>query len=360
MIATKQIAFSEDQRLAISAVDDWDANPDSQQTLTLGGYAGTGKTTLIAHFADKHYGVQVAALCGKAANVLRGKGVNAITIHSLIYTPETVNGKVTFVLKDSLPGCDKIVIDEASMVNNVLYQDLLSFGLPVLFVGDHGQLEPIGDNPNLMHAPEVRLENIHRQAKENPILRLATAFREGRRVPYWRSPCGSLAIENKSGLLSAVKERPDAQVICGFNGTRHLVNKFVREQRGYQDVLVPGERIICLRNNRAFGLFNGQQAVVVGIGSRRRMTVDLTIDTEDGDRLEVPCRCDQFGQNVLADHRGNDVALFDYAYCLTAHKSQGSEYDEVIAVEEVSAMWNARRWCYTVATRAKNRLLYFR
>ena len=74
------------------------------------------------------------------------------------------------------------------------FHDLLSFGLPVLFVGDHGQLEPIGTSAGLMADPHVRLETIHRQARGNPILRLATALREGRPTPYWDDPRGRLRV----------------------------------------------------------------------------------------------------------------------------------------------------------------------
>ena len=126
----------------------------------VGGFAGTGKTTIVSHLVNTWSRVAVAALCGKAAHVLRQKGAEAKTIHSLIYSPYELNGKIHFRRKTKVDA-SIFVIDEASMIDHLLLQDLLWFGIPVLFIGDHGQLEPIGTNPNLMKEPKVKLVNFH-------------------------------------------------------------------------------------------------------------------------------------------------------------------------------------------------------
>lgn len=258
-----------------------------------------------------------------------------------------------------LPGAEIIIVDEASMVSSVLYNDLMSFNLPILFVGDHGQLEPIGDNPNLMADPEIRLEKIHRQAENNPILRLAAALREEREVPRrWASTDGALTLDTREAFWNAVHNLDDYQFICGYNKTRHDVNKIVRSKRGFTEVLHEGDVVICLKNNYDFMVFNGMQATVRKIRKRRGKTIDMQIETEDGEMIEITCLKEQFGREVFKEHMDREVALFDYGYGITCHKSQGSEFDRVAVLEEVASMWERKRWTYTAATRARDVLLY--
>jgi exodeoxyribonuclease-5 len=209
-----------------------------------------------------------------------------------------------------------------------------------------------------MKAPDVRLEKIHRQALQNPILRLATAFREGRRVPYWSDKAGRLAIVPKREFRSRLV--PDCQIICGLNQTRHQVNQQVRAMAGYGRFLVHGgERLICLRNNTTWGLFNGQQVRVVDVHAEGKKRISLDIETDYGRVLTVDCLKEQFGRDLVSDFRSQDLLLFDYGYCVTAHKAQGSEWNSVVALEQIAKHWDPKRWRYTVATRAKERLTYF-
>src|SRR5262249_39253663 len=239
----------------------------------------------------------------------------------------------------------------------VLYADILSFRLPVLFAGDHGQLEPIGTNAKLMVNPTLRLEKIHRQAVGNPILRLATAFREGRHVPRWKDQQGRLEVRSHHEFWERVS--PLAQILCGFNKTRHQINARIREIMGMGKRLIcPGEKLICLRNNKSWNIFNGQQVQVLSIARESRRTIDVEIETDDGRCLMLPCLREQFGRDLIQHFGSQEVALMDYGYCLTVHKAQGSEWDSVIALEEIASAWDARRWRYTAATRAKERLIY--
>jgi exodeoxyribonuclease-5 len=355
------LEFSADQAAALEAVEAWrDCGPyGDRQYFTLGGYAGTGKTTLIAYLAQTWEGVAVAAVCGKAAHVLRSRGVHATTIHRLIYVPaKGASGATRFRKRQHLDGVRILIIDEASMIDHVLFRDLLSFGLPVLFVGDHGQLEPIGTNPGLMADPMVRLETIHRQARGNPILRLATAFREGEPVPrQWEDSNGRLRIVGRGQFHRLVS--PDVQIICGFNSTRHRVNNQVRRMMGVgRDLVAPGEKLVCLQNNNRWGVFNGQQVTVLGIAQDRLDRIDLDIETDDGRSITLPALRRQFGRDLIRGFRSKDVVLLDYGYCLTAHKAQGAEWDAVLVLEEIGRSWDAPRWRYTTATRAKRRLVY--
>jgi exodeoxyribonuclease-5 len=242
------------------------------------------------------------------------------------------------------------------MINQLLFDDLLSFGLPVLFVGDHGQLEPIGTNPRLMAHPKLRLEQIHRQAAGNPILRLATAFREGRPTPRWQDPKGRLSVVGRSEFHRRLS--PEVQILCGFNKTRHRVNARVRQLLGHRGLVAPGEKLVCLRNNKHWGIFNGQQVTVRDVAHEDHTTIDLEIETDDGRSFTLPALRQQFGHELSQDFQSQEVALLDYGYCLTAHKAQGSEWDAVLALEEIGKSWDPRRWRYTVATRAKQQLTY--
>ena len=365
--------WSADQLQAIETCCVWRDNWTYRaEPLTLGGYAGSGKTELVAHLVNECWQkVAVAALAGKAASVLRSKGVPATTIHGLIYVPTTGDdGKTRYEKRTKLEGVEVIIIDEASMVDNWIHKDLMSFGLPILYVGDHGQLEPIGENPRLMESPKVRLEQIHRQAVGNPILRLATAFREGREAdvwaarrghpPRWQDATGRLQVMSKYD--DAVKRHvlSGAQVICGFNKSRHKFNAAVRKENGC-DGQTPeaGERIIFLRNSKHLGLFNGQQAIVrKQLSTYGEYTVELQVETDDGELRCVPCLIEQFGQETIKNHRDEKVALADFAYAVTAHKFQGSESDNVVVFEEVATGWDARRWRYTAVTRARKSLVY--
>jgi exodeoxyribonuclease-5 len=351
--------LSTDQEAARDAVRDWrDGWPrGGRPYLTLGGLAGTGKTTLIVYLAGEWEGAAVAAVSGKAAHVLRSKGVRATTVHALMYWPvKGAGGAIGFRRRPRLDGVEVLIIDEASMIDQALMKDLLSFRLPVLFVGDHGQLEPVGTNAGLMRSPDVRLETIHRQALDNPIIRFATAVREGRPTPPWDDPGGRLTVAGKRDFWRLI--RPDLQIICGFHRTRHEVNRRVRRMMGGEGLVRPGDRLICLRNNPRWGVFNGQQVTVQGIVQDRLDRIDLDVETDDGRWLTLPALREQFGRDPITDIWSKDVVLLDYGYCLTAHKAQGSEWDAVLALEEIGRSWDARRWRYTVATRAARRLVY--
>src|SRR3984893_10695289 len=184
--------FTPQQDAALSAVADWlKAKPGQTGTpplFRLFGYAGTGKTTLARHLAEDVDGkVLYAAFTGKAALVMRRKGCEgASTIHSMIYKPiERETETPTFELWDDAPiaSARLIVIDECSMVDAELGRDLMSFGVPVLVLGDPAQLPPIQGGGFFTEAePNVMLTEVHRQARDNPIIRLSMHVRAGEQL----------------------------------------------------------------------------------------------------------------------------------------------------------------------------------
>ena len=186
--------FSPHQDAALNAVASWlKDKPGSRAIFRLFGYAGTGKTTLARHIADNVDGkVLFAAFTGKAAQVMRNKGCHgASTIHSLIYRARESGEDVpTFELWDEAPASKAklIIIDECSMVDAELGRDLMSFGVPVLVLGDPAQLPPIQRARGFFTEaePDAMLTEVHRQAKDDPIIRLSMDIREGREIEPFR------------------------------------------------------------------------------------------------------------------------------------------------------------------------------
>src|SRR5688500_11043036 len=186
--------LSPQQDAALLAVSRW-MKSCRPPVFRLFGYAGTGKTTLARKIAENVEGdVLFAAFTGKAAQVMRNKGCpGARTIHSLIYRPrgekpekETGELQPAFALNrtSEVRKAKLVVIDECSMVDQKLGLDLLSFGTPILVLGDPGQLPPVKNGEGgggffTERAPDVMLTEVHRQAMDNPIIALAGKVREG-------------------------------------------------------------------------------------------------------------------------------------------------------------------------------------
>jgi exodeoxyribonuclease-5 len=332
-------------------------NRGSQQVQTLGGFAGVGKTTVLAALAEALPDWAPCAFTGRAAHVMRGKGIRkARTIHSVIYTPSLDGGGLLrFVLRDKaeLSQLRGFLVDEASMVGQDLYTDLLSFGLPVIFVGDHGQLPPVGDDVNLMAKPDYRLETVHRNAGE--IAFFAQHLRHGRHPRSFQT----------GGAVSLLSQRrPDddllsdaGQVIVAFNKTRVDINASVRRLRGFTGLVEPGDRIICLRNHYASGLFNGMMGQVLSVDSRRQV-----MDFQSGGSAVHRGLCyepDTFGaEKPELRYDPDSPHPFDHAYAITAHKAQGGEWPRVTVIEQWCPYWEGRRWAYTAASRAQQSLTW--
>lgn len=382
--------LSSDQAAALREIGAWYRNK-SAPFLTLGGYAGTGKTTLIAYLRqalrehDEHAGVAFCAYTGKAAQVLAEKlreqrvmrrGDSVSTIHSLIYTSEeTADGSPRWIRKDKLER-DLIVVDEASMVDETIWRDLLSFEVPVLAVGDHGQLPPVGSSFNLMAEPVLRLERVFRQAQGSPIIEVAAMARTAGAIPVAEFGPGVRKLNQRLPETGqAVQEmlenwRPELLVLCGYNATRVKLNTAIR---GMRDIEGPepqtGDVVVCLRNNRARHLYNGMLGRIRHLskasGSEGSDWYEAEIELEGEDyRYSGYILREQFGaQTTLPDvplaPDGERGDLWDFGYALTVHKAQGSQAPGVLVFEERfprSSDEEWRRWLYTAVTRAETRL----
>ena len=362
--------FTPHQDRALKAVATWlkdkPGTSAAPQIFRLFGYAGTGKTTLARHIADNVDGkVLYAAFTGKAASVMRQKGCyNASTIHSLIYkTRESGEETPNFELWDDAPAgkAGLIVIDECSMVDAELGRDLLSFGVPLLVLGDPAQLPPIAGGGFFTEAePDAMLTEVHRQAQGDPIVRLSMAIRAGEALEPVRE--GEMQIVAKADLDPSRVLEAD-QVLVGRNNTRRAYNKRLRERRGIEDPLpVAGDRLVCLRNNRKKALFNGGLWNVKDRGARKTglMTLRLMPDEGYGGRgvkVTVRPECFTGGIEEFDWPQRKPYDEFDYGYVLTVHKAQGSQWDDVVLFDESFAFPDSRaRWLYTGVTRAAKKL----
>lgn len=337
-------------------------------TFYLGGYAGTGKSTIANHVAQHAKGkVAFAAFTGKAARVMRKKGCEgARTIHSLIYNVDELNdGTIVTKLrpKDELSMFSLFVIDECSMVNEEMGKDLLSFGIPVLVLGDPAQLPPVsGAGYFTTGQPDYMLTEVHRQAAESPILRVATEIREGRFSPGARHQETGLTITRKSGLNRDFVTESDI-VIVGRNNTRQAYNKRLRELAGrISQVPVAGEPMICLRNERLARVFNGDIFQVEKAKSRKACVRLWMRDPDDGRAITpVDVRKEFFFDDVAASRMGyadlKGTHQFTFGYAITCHKSQGSQWSSVCVFDESRVFGeNQSRWLYTAVTRASDHL----
>lgn len=388
--------WSPQQVVALDRVGRW-LREKNKPFFTLAGYAGTGKTTLAKHLTASVDGmVYYACYTGKGAHVLRRTGIpNVSTIHKLIYKPKDKSqehlrkliaerlelqkhdplptvllakveaqikieqdnlARPMFALNDESPltGAALLVVDEYSMVDWQMREDLLSFGCPILLLGDPGQLPPVRGNPGFPGQPDVLLTEIHRQAENNPIIWLSREVREGRSlkpgayddtliVRYGDVPKDEIA----KYVLGC------DQLLVGRNATRASSNARARELLGHRNVLPEqGDKLVCLRNNHDVGLLNGQMwtARTDAVFDGQYVILDL-LGEEEGQRIECIAHADYFHGNTPEPWTRKDAEEFDYGNALTVHKSQGSQWDTTTLFDEWYSQ-HRKEWLYTGLTRA--------
>lgn len=338
-----------------------------KQVQTLGGYAGTGKTVC---FKFLHTHLKTFAACaftGKASHILRRRGVeDACTIHKLIYRPVLDEQGYPIINKDGMPVWEKvetlpydgILVDEASMVSRQLHEDLMSYGLPIIYFGDHGQLEPVGEAVNLMKSPDYRLEKIHRNA--GPIAHFAEYIRKGFRPAAFdgKSDKVQFVTPTQAKNLILEKDHKNFQAVCAFNAFRCGGNQFYRTNKNMDpDRPQVGDKVICLRNDYTAGVFNGMQGFVTKTYKSPPNKFDLEVDgdTISGLQYFTP----QFYKPKLLEiDRTSKVIPFDYSYLQTVHKMQGDEVEELLVFEQKCDLWDHVRWAYTAASRGKEQIYW--
>lgn len=412
------IELSGEQQDALGRIAQWlqrheDAGgyDESIPHFYLGGLAGTGKSTIVRHLLEsldpKMRGdTLVMTPTGKAADVLRKKGIpDACTIHSAIYSPispaqlriedlrsilrtggyanevekkafedelaELIANDTAFAKggRDFIETKRLFICDEFSMVGKSMYDDIVEHRKPLLAIGDHGQLPPVKDQKPPFKA-DFTLKQIHRQAQDNPIIKLAYEAREHGHVcmgQYGDSRVIGPDEYHADMLLS------HDQVICFTHDVRRHVNKLFRE-RANRTSRWPesGEKLVCKKNQPEYRLFNGAIYQAASNATATRWG-DVYLDVHNGvETLEglnlYTHTFDEYYQKVnghdkLSFNERRGMSEFDFGYVITCHAAQGSEWDSVLVIDETYKMRSEGQmaeWLYTAITRAAKRVTVYK
>lgn len=349
----------------------------------------THNTTLVRYLIEQ-LGLELSdvaftAFMGKAAMQLSRNGLPAQTIHSLIYRCEKVceydeDGHIVlndkgkpkqvfkFVLRDKLQTKPKlIIVDEASMVNKEMGEDLLSFGIPIIALGDLNQLPPVFGNPFFLKTPNYNLTQVMRQEEGDPIVYLAHKVLNDEKLKpgvYGRS-----CILKREDMDLFNLDKSDIVLTC-TNRLRYEVNDFFRtEIKKFPRTDFPyvGEKVICRKNNWSRSLdditylTNGTTGTIEYIDKESFNGKELKIDFKP-DYTQKSFKNLKIDFRQLFSNGDNDANTFgvgrdkfEFAYAITVHLSQGSQYPKVVFMREDNMARNKEYWKklqYTAITRA--------
>lgn len=353
--------LSSEQMLAVERLIQF-YGESSNPYFVMHGLAGTGKTTVLSHLARIYPKAMLCTLTGKAASILRLKtGLDAMTIHSAFYRLKkeqvTEKGKTELVFSAAHRNGELsnalLLLDECSMINEAMAKDLMATGAKIIACGDPGQLPPV-EGKKFFTTPNITLKTIHRQALESPIIRQAHAVRQGK--PYENDGDDFRVV--KHGQLSKAEKLDADVVLCWTNVTKRTANRHIRELRGFSMMPHPqaGEPVVCLRNAPDYGIFNG--AIYTLREPFMEGDTAIVLDVE-GSRVRVE-DVNFLGLKTGLPPEAKATTWFDFGYALTVHKAQGSEWGNVILIDEYRRKEGRREWLYTAITRAANKITIIR
>ena len=377
-----KVELTEEQQELVKRLAAWYKSAD-RQVFSYTGAAGTGKTTVIRAFIEE-IGITKYISCafvGKAVTVLSRQGLPASTIHSLIYNvgwipviddkgnpvlheDGTPKMRITFELKNHLEQAfELIIVDEATMVNDELAADILSFGIKTVFIGDKNQLPPVFGESSVMMRPDFYLTRIMRQAEGNPIVYLSQ--RVLKKQPLIPGVYGDSRVLRSLDLNRNYSDYD--VIIAAKNSTRDLINNHIRHNvlRIPSKLPVIGDKLICRQNDWSRSvegnifLTTGMTGTVVDInrslGGNRYMSIDFQPEISDEVffNLQLDSRYMQLNYEDRRLYGFSRYEKFEYGYCVTCHACQGSQFDRVLFCDQ----WFhdadlTRKVEYTAITRA--------
>lgn len=363
--------------------------------LVLTGGPGTGKTTtlnaIIELFEQRRASIELAAPTGRAAKRMTElTGREAKTVHRLLEVEWGDNEKQYFSRNERNPlECDVIIIDEASMLDSLLFDSLfraLRLSCRIILVGDADQLPSVSAGNILCDIlscdkfPAIRLKKVFRQARESLIVTNSHAIinntpadlsNKGKDFFFMHrgsayDVCNTVLELCSERLTAAYGFDPmnDIQVLCPSRkldtGTVNLnnilqstLNPRVKDgpQISYKGIYMrEGDKVMQIKNNydllwerddgkSGAGVFNGDVGRIV------------KIDLRAG---EVKVRFD----DRVATYYTEGLNELELAYAVTVHKSQGSEFDcVIIPLFDIPSQLCYRNLLYTAVTRAKKMLI---
>ena len=393
MILTRK--QSEGLLIAIDRYNAW------KKYTVISGYAGSGKSTLVRFIIEAldvdEDDVCYCAFTGKAAEVLRKKGnKNACTLHRLLY--ESIPKPEGGFFRKPKPVLDYkvIVVDEVSMAPKSLIDLLFKHNIYAICLGDPGQLPPIDkdEDNHLLDHPHIFLDEIMRQAQESEIIQLTMKIRNNEPINYYDGK--EVKIIPYSQLNTGILQWGD-QILTATNATRQAINTQMRQLLNYPNHPVDGDKMICLRNywedfsDDGDPLINGTIGILKNSFQTWREIPRVAksnikkFDILMGD-LSIPDTSDIYNlvdmdyKMILTGNKCCDWKLsyrlgklrfrygdivpkeFTYAYAVTYWKAQGSEWDNVVVLEEqfpYDKETHAKAM-YTAATRASKKLVWVR
>lgn len=381
------MTFTSQQIEAIQNCVEWYYTKSTfKDVFVVGGYAGTGKSTIVNKIVEilriPKNSVLFCALTGKAALVLRLKGLNANTIHKTFYAVYKSSKGIKFRLKKKLDFPPQlIIIDEFSMVDQKTLDDIRTFKIPVIGIGDPGQLPPIYGNNEFMrdsNGIDCFLTQIMRQSDESGILDLA--YKSRNMLPIEYGVHKSCEVMDSSQFNRSPLDYDC--VLCWKNSTRQTLNQYIRGLKKMNSIYpVKGDKLLCLRNNYNYEIdyndvpiymTNGlilictEDSIVMDSGNNKYVQVVCKPDFSDQEQeFVLKCYPEVFEQynseeKLFIDPQEDDdgeLVHLDFGYALTVHKSQGSEWGNVLILNEFKGSQALyAKWMYTAITRAKKSL----
>ena len=366
----------------------------------ISGYAGTGKSTLVKFIVaalpniDPDEDVIYTSFTGKATQVLQKKGnKNVSTLHKLLFESIPKPDGTFFRKPVEFIPYKIVVVDECSMVPKDLLQRLIRYNVHIICLGDPGQLPPINKNEDnhLLDHPHIFLDEIMRQEAESEIINLTMDIRAGKPLAHYQGK--EVQVLNKDELTTGMLLWAD-QIICAKNETRIMLNNQMRDLLGRSGGPQDGDKVICLKNNwdiysindnplvngtigylkDSFSTYINLPRQITSDGQPKKLdilTANFISDTDEDygilnmDKQLITTGVPgldwktsyRMGRNWRFQNKIPDQ--FTYGYAITCHKSQGSEWDNVLVIEEGFPFDKEehKQWLYTAATRAAKKLV---
>lgn len=385
-----KIEPTQSQAILLEKVKVWFHNWESgirtgshPQWFSYSGAAGVGKGVaarlIVETLGLGRDGYIACAYVGKAVLQLSKNGMNAKTIHSLIYDARPIYEKkedsdVTvvkyqFFLKDKLDGEYRLIfVDEAAMVNDKMRDELLSFGIPIIFIGDMNQLPPVFGTSSVLENPDHILTQIMRQKEDDPIVQLSQMVLKG--IPLMEGKYGKSQVV-RDFLMDKRLVTDYDQILCNTNDYRIAINDYVRKTiNKFPKHPVIGDKIVCCQNNwnllvDGYPLTNGMIGYISDISRQHVHKGYYLINFEpdfltSGNMFRKVKMDAKYINASYTDQKTMGRLMnekFEYGYAITVYKSQGSEFDRVLYFDSrFRTPELTRRSRYTAITRARESL----
>lgn len=358
----------------------------------IAGFAGTGKSTLVRFVIEAldipdEY-IRYVAFTGKASEVLRKKGnPNAITAHKLLYQArQKKDGTYFFEPRRVLEGLPRIiVVDEISMLPKDMWNQLCTYPVYILALGDPFQLPPVlaSQENHVLDHPHIFLDEIMRQAAENDIIQVSMKIRNQEKLKPYQGK--DVQIFKNEDLCSGMLEWAD-QILTATNLQRHSINL---NMKNGSNIPIEEDKVICLQNK--WDLLSEQENPIVNgtIGYLENLrlkeysyrtksfwiphiqVLKADMHTDDGDvyyNIPIDYKALLTGEKALTAKQEYAVrntkydnpplpVEFNYGHAITVHRAQGSEWNKVLVLEENFPFDKVEhaRWLYTAITRASEK-----